>query len=249
LAALRFLIALANAPFTMAAGVAAVFALLQVTGLLGLIAGHGDADHDVDAEPNVDADADAGDADAAGDAQHDSDADHDHGAHGDRSPVLAALGFGTIPISIIWQSFCLAFAIAGLALNSAYLGSKSGPPLYTLAWTVPVSLLAGYVGTAAITRILGPLLSSKGQEATSRAQLVGQIGVVISSKVDREFGEVRIHDKTGHDVRVVCRLAERAAKVPTERQQVVVVEYDPERGALFVEPLEYGDLGDEARKG
>ena len=70
----------------------------------------------------------------------------------------------------------------------------------SLAWTVPASLVGGYVAVAIVARLLGPVLSSKGQEATSRAQLVGQIGIVISSKVDQEFGEVRIRDKSGHDV-------------------------------------------------
>jgi hypothetical protein len=94
--------------------------------------------------------------------------------------------------------------------------------------------------------VLGPVLSSKGQEATSRAQLVGQIGIVISSKVDHDFGEVRIRDKTGHDLRVVCKLARQAKGSPTERQSVVVVDYD-ERDGLLVAPLD--EDGDGAEDG
>jgi hypothetical protein len=250
LSAVRFLIALANAPFTIAVGVASVFALLQVTGILGLLAGHdggddGGGDHDVEADHDLDADADA-DHDADG-ADHDHDADGEHG-RGIASAALAPLGLGKIPLSFIWQGFCLVFAAVGLAINSPYLDRPGGPPLITLVWTLPASLAAGYAGVAVLAKVLAPVLSSQAQEATSRAQLVGQAGVVISSKVDREFGEVRIRDKTGHDVRVVCKLSERVAKPPTLHQQVVVVEYDPERGELFVEPLEYDDGGDEAAK-
>ena len=94
----------------------------------------------------------------------------------------------------------------GFGLNLRYLGTARAVPLLTLAWTLPASLVGGYVAVALVARLLGPVLSSKEQEATSRAQLVGQIGVVISSQVNQEFGEVRIRDKTGHDVRVICKL-------------------------------------------
>ena len=69
---------------------------------------------------------------------------------------------------------------------------------------------------------------------SGRAQLVGQIGVVISSRVDQHFGEVRIRDKTGHDVRVICKLSRASADPASEHENVVVVDYDEERGDLFV---------------
>jgi len=236
LQALGFLITWANAPFAIAAGVAAVFALLQLTGVLGLIAGghEGDVDHDVDHDIDHDVD-------------HDADHDADHESSEDRGLAIAALaplGYGRIPFSMIWQTFCLVFAAAGFALNFHYLGRAGGPPLHTLAWTLPGGLVAGYLGVAALAKVLGPVLSTKGQEATSRAQLVGQIGVVISSKVDEHFGEVRIRDKTGHDLRVVCRLAQGTDRPPTEHQSVVVVDYEEERGELLVAPLDDDDEGD-----
>jgi hypothetical protein len=241
----RFLVAWANVPFAIAAGVAAVFALLQVTGVLGLIAGGGDGDHDVDADADHDVDHDA-------DADHDAEAGGAHANHGKSFALaaLAPLGLGKIPLSVMWQTFCIAFALAGFALNARYLGGDAGvPPVHSLAWTMPVSLLAGAFCVAGFARVLGPVLSSKEQEATSRAQLVGQIGVVISSRVDRDFGEVRIRDKTGHDIRVVCKLAQGAKRAPTERQNVVVVDYEPDRGELLVEPLEEGDLGETGTSG
>jgi hypothetical protein len=255
--ALAFLIAWGNVPFAIAAGVAVVFALLQVSGILGLVAGGGDhdaevdhdveadVDHDVDADHEVDAEAEH-DAEAGDGHEHEHDGDHGSGhERGLASAALAPLGFGRIPFSMIWQTFCLVFAFCGMLLNARYLGQAYGPPVYTLAWTLPSSVFAGYLGVALVAKVFGPVLSSKGQEATSRAQLVGQIGVVISSKVDEEFGEVRIRDKTGHDIRVVCKLA-RGSKKPSEHQSVVVVDYDPGRGELRVAPLdEDDDAGDD----
>jgi membrane protein implicated in regulation of membrane protease activity len=243
--AFGFVTAWANAPFAIAASLAAIFALLQVTGILGLVAG---GDHDADADGHAEgADADADhSADAGHDADGDGDADDAGGkgwASGWGSAALSGLGLGRIPFSIIWQTYALAFAMAGYATNIHYLGRDEAPPPVTLAWSVPVALFAGYLVVALLARILGPVLSSKEQEATSRAHLVGQIGVVISSRVDHDFGEVRIRDKTGHDVRVICKLPKGHTDAVREHESVVVVECD-DRGDLLVEPL--GDaLGDE----
>jgi hypothetical protein len=222
--AFAFVISWGNAPFAIAMGVVGVFALLQATGLLGLLAGDGDAEHDVDHDV---------------DADHDADGDHD-GDGGDRGWVNAffgALGVGTIPLSMIWQTFALVFGAVGFACNLRYFGQSGGPPILSLAWTAPAGMVSGFFAVSAVTRFLGPVLSSKGQEATSRAQLVGQIGVVISSKVDHDFGEVRIRDKSGHDLRVVCKLTKGARIAPTEQQSVVVVDCD-DQGALLVAPID-----------
>lgn len=224
-----FLVSWANAPFAVAMGVVVVFSLLQASGVLGLIAGEAhDADHDVDHDLQ--------------DLDHEADHDAEHD-DSDTAPVggslAAALGVGKLPFSLIWQTFALAAAGCGYALNLRYLHEPGGPPLYTLAWTLPSAALSGTAVVATAARLLGPIFSSKEHEATRRNELVGQIGIVISSKVDEHFGEVRIRDKTGHDIRVVCRLARAVATSPRERESVVVVECD-DKGAVFVEPL--GDV-------
>jgi membrane protein implicated in regulation of membrane protease activity len=230
--ALHYLFAWANAPFTIALGVTILFALLQASGLLGLLAGDADGDHDVDHE--VDADADH-------EVDHDADADNDHDADGEDESGIGAilfgpLGIGKIPFSLIWQAYAIVFAITGLALNVHAADASGTVPLLTLAWTLPTSLVAGYVAVAGLARVLGPIVSSKAQEATSRAELVGQIGTVISSRVSPEFGEVRVKDKSGHELRVICKLAD-GVRVASEHEQVVFVDYDDEQG-LRVSPLE-----------
>lgn len=231
--ALHYLFAWANAPYTVAAGVAMLFALLQATGVLGLLAGGGDHDADVDADMDADADADV-------DHDHDVDADHDHDVDADGRGIgavlLGPLGFGRIPFSLVWQTYAIVFAITGFVLN---MGSAS-PPIASLLWTVPISLVTGYVGVAALARVLGPVLSSRAQEATTRAELVGQVGVVISSRVTADFGEVRVKDKSGHEIRIICKLA-AGVREPKEREQVVFVEYDEQRG-LLVSPMDRVEL-------
>jgi membrane protein implicated in regulation of membrane protease activity len=263
---IRFLVASANMPFAIALGIAVVFVLLQVSGVMGLIAGGGDGDghdaeggadghdaHDVDGGDAHDADAGDAHDDAGGehDADHDADHDqeHDHDQDHDQeqgrswaATALGPLGFGKLPFSLIWQTFAVVFAAAGFALNARYIEQTGGPPLVTLAWTLPASFLSGYLAVALTARILGPVFAPKRQEATSRAELVGQIGVVISTRVDEEFGEVRIRDKTGHDLRVVCKLAKGSKARVAEHQSVVVVECDG--GELLVAPFDEDNEGE-----
>jgi Inner membrane protein YqiJ, N-terminal len=223
---LQFLVSGANAPFTVAGAVTLLFALLSLTGILGLLTGAGhDADHDADADADADAD-------------HDADAGHDHagdgGGRGLGMVVLAGMGLGKIPISLLWQLFMVVFAVTGLALNSGYL-AVGPPPAISLAWTVPSSVFSGYVVVALLSRLLGPVFTSKTAEATKRSALVGQLGTVISSRVTPEFGEIRVSDHTGHVVRVICRLAE-GSREPAEHEQVVIVEYTDD--VLYVTPFE-----------
>ena len=145
-------------------------------------------------------------------------------------------GDGRAAVSWVITAYAIVFAITGFLLNLASLRPDGSVPLLTLAWTLPISLVSGYGAVAALARLLGPVLSSKEQEATTRQELVGQVGVVISSRVSPEFGEVRVKDKSGLELRVVCKLAQ-GDREPKEREQVVFVDCDDE-GRLLVSPLD-----------
>jgi membrane protein implicated in regulation of membrane protease activity len=244
---LASLLAWANAPFTIVLAVAVVFAVLQMTGLLGLLAGGGDhdadADHDVDADADHDVDADH-DADADNDHDADQDQDHDADDESDQQSVghalAAGLGVGKVPLSIIWQTYAVAFGFAGIAINTVYASSVGALPLVSLAWTLPSAAVFGYGVTRVLARALGRVISDPKQEATTKKQLVGQTGVVISSKIDGEFGEIRLRDKTGHTVRIVCRTREPERVIP-EGREVVIVDYEREGEHLYVAPLDEDD--------
>jgi membrane protein implicated in regulation of membrane protease activity len=234
----------ANVPFTIALGVAVVFALLQATGVLGLLAGGGDhdsdADHDGSADAHHDMDHDGG-HDGGHDADHDADHDGHHDAdHGVGHQILVDLGVGRVPMSILWQTFAASFAFAGIATNAVYLSRAGALPTHSLAWTLPTALVFAYLVTRGVSRVIGRLVSDPKQEATSRKQLVGQAGVVISSRVSDEFGEVRLRDKTGHVLRIICRTRPGEKTIP-EGREVVIVEHDKERDWLFVAPLDDTD--------
>ncbi len=229
------LLSWATLPYLIALGVAVLFAALQLSGVLGLLAG---GDHDADADGDADGD---GDAEASGD--HDADGDHEADGASGAAPashgfsVGADLGVGRVPLSILWQTYAFAFAFAGLATNIAMWSARRALPLSTLALSLPVSLAFGYAVTRFVGRVVGRVVSDPEAEVTSRAGLVGRVGVVISSKVDGEFGEVRIPVRTGHVVRVTALVHDNEAPIE-EQREVVVVEYDRARDRLYVAPLE-----------
>jgi membrane protein implicated in regulation of membrane protease activity len=227
----------ANVPFTVSLCVAVIFALLQVTGVLGLLAGGGEAHAEADADVDVDADADA-------DADHDADSDQDHDASdAGGKGFLEGLGVGKVPISIVWQTFAATFGLGGIAMNTFLLTRTGSVPAYALAWALPAALALAYGVTRAVSGALGRVLSDPKQEATSRAQLVGKAATVISCRVTSEFGEVRVHDKSDQWIYVVCRIRE-SEPVIAEGTEVVFVEHDRDSDRLYVAPL---DLDDDPR--
>lgn len=231
----QFFLSTANLPFVFALGVSVLFVVLQWSGLLGLLGGGGDADADGDAEGDVDGDADVeadvdGDADG-GDADGDADdADADDVDADDAAPAMLRL-----PLTVRAPVAAIAFAMTGFALNALLYAEAPSVPLLTLVWTLPTGVLSGLVAGKLMARVLAPLLDDRRNAAPERRSLVGRIGTVISTAVSADFGEVRIKDESGHQLRVVVKLAEDAA-APREGDEVVVVDLD-ERGTPKVAPL------------
>jgi len=216
---LSFFLSGANLPFVFTLGVSVLFVLLQWSGAMGLL-GDGDGG-DADAEVDGDADADA-------DVDPDSDADTDDADH-HAAPLLK------LPLTVRGPIAAIGFSLTGFALNAATHGEAATLPLTTMLWTLPAGLLAGYLSSRAVTRLLAPILDDHQNAAPQRKSLVGRIGTVISTGVNAEFGEVRIKDVSGHQLRVIVKLAEGSASAH-EGDEIVVTELD-ERGIPRVVPF------------
>ena len=241
-----YLAAWPNVPFTIAVGATLLFALVQASGLAGLLGGHGDADGDADADADVDGDVDAN-ADADGDTDGDGDADDADGESW-ALKLGASVGMGRLPLTLLAQVFLVVFGVSGLLMNVAFV-SAGAVPFWTLFYSLPGSMLIGLIANATMTRLLAPIVDDKLQAATKRSALVGSIATVISRQVTEEFGEVRIRDRSGHDLRLVVKLAKDdagarkiASSTPPvetlrEGQEAVVVDVD-DRGTPLVTPLE-----------
>lgn len=244
----------ANLPYISVFTIAVLFALLQMTGVLGLLVG--DSDHDADGDADADADHDV-DAEADADADHDIDANGDHDADADNDAdndqdgglggkILVDLGVGRVPFSTLWQAFAITFGISGLALNSLVLAPRGFTAPSTLAITIPVALGISYLITRTLTRVLGRALASEHEEASSRKDLIGSTGTVISSQVTTEFGEIRVTDKAGRFMHLICRVRDTEKNIPSGGE-VVIVDYDAKTGHIFVSPLDV-DMSTEKRQ-
>lgn len=250
--ALSSLFVWANLPYIGAFTVAVLFAILQMSGLLGLLIGDSDhdADHDVDHDVDADADADHdvdADGDADGDADHDADNDADNEESGSLGgKILVDLGVGRVPFSTVWQAFAIAFGMVGLAVNLFVLGSPGAIATSTLAISLPIALVSAYLITRTITRLLGRVLGGEQEEASSRKDLIGSTGTVISSQITSEFGEIRIADRAGRLVHLICRIRESEQPIPAGKE-IVIVDYDAKTGHIFVSPLDV-DLDDKPKR-
>ncbi|HRI63594.1 MAG TPA: DUF1449 family protein [Polyangium sp.] len=236
----------ANLPYISVFTIAVLFAILQMTGVLGLLVGDSDHDADADADHDVDADADHDvDADGDHDADADNDGDQEHeGGLGGR--ILIDLGVGRVPFSTLWQAFAITFGISGLALNSLVLVPRGFTAPSTLAVTIPIALVISYLVTRTLTRVLGRALAGEHEEASSRKDLIGLTGTIISSQITSEFGEIRVTDKAGRFMHLICRVRESEKSIPAGRE-VVIVDYDAQTGHIFVSPLDM-DLTEEKPK-
>jgi hypothetical protein len=229
----------ANVPFAIAGLATLLFGAVQASGLLGLLAGGGDAEGDADSDGDADVEADVhaeaeGDVDADGEGE---DAEGESSSTDASLPgmVLAPLAIGRVPVTLTAQTFAMTFAVVGLCLNAMWTHAAS-VPLFTLGWTLPAAGLLGYGAAALVAKIALPIVDDRRHAATTRNELVGAIGVVISSRVTGEFGEVRVRDKSGHDVRMVVKLAPRSRDLE-EREEAVIVDVD-ERGTPRVTALD-----------
>jgi membrane protein implicated in regulation of membrane protease activity len=232
----------ANLPYISVFTIAVIFALLQMTGILGLLVG--DSDHDADHDADVDADADA-DSDA--DADHDADNDADHEESGLGGKILVDLGAGRVPFSTLWQAFAITFGIAGLGLNFLLLAPRNALVTSTLAFTIPASLFIAYLVTRMLTRVLGKALAGENEEASSRKDLIGSTGTVISSQVTSEFGEIRVTDRAGRFAHVICRIREGEDAIAMGKE-IVIVDYDAKTGHIFVSPLDMDLSSDKPKR-
>lgn len=222
-------LAWSNVPYLTVLAIAVLFAALQTTGLLGLLAG---GDHDGDGDADGDADADGADHDASD--GNDGAAAIEAEAHVGFS-IAGLLGFRKVPLTFTLQSFAISLGIAGLSAHTLAFGGAAPPPR-ALLWSLPLSVLIATTITAALARAAGKIFSSDGQEASRRSQLVGSTGVVISTRVDHEFGEVRLRAPGGVTVRVIVTTEDDAPIA--EGREVVVTEFDRERDRLVVAALD-----------
>jgi membrane protein implicated in regulation of membrane protease activity len=204
----------------------------------GLDVEHGaDLDHDVDLQHDLDVDHSV-DVDHGADLHHDMVLDHDadlehgvdHGADGGHEgtpgtlALLAYLGVGKVPLTVLLILITGAIGLLGWILNSLVQAVFGGYPGIIFAAVLPVSLVASGVLTARVARVIGNALPPINTTATRAEALVGIQGTVISPFVDERYGMVHVRDRGGTLISVFATCEGE----PIRRgEKVVLVRYDP----------------------
>lgn len=228
----------ANAPYTTSLLVVVFSLLFQLVGLVPWAEG----DHALEGDAG---DADGGhalaahghhDLDAGHDVDTDADGDHHQDADGERGGFLALLGVGKVPLSIVLQTLFMMFGLVGVSATTLIAWMTGHLAISYLALSAPIAMVGGLVLSMATVRTVARVVPSVSGQAHTRRELVGQSGVVISSKVSAEFGEVRLQDPTGRTLRLICYTGTEEPLIP-EGTEVVITDWDRERDRLYVTPM------------
>jgi membrane protein implicated in regulation of membrane protease activity len=237
-----FLITWYNLPFTLMLGLGMVLAGLQVLGLShdGDADADADVDADIDADVDVDTDVDA-DLDMAVHHDLDHDVDHDIGqdvehdiSHDSLSGFswLAFIGIGKAPLMVVILIVLMTTGLVGWFLNGLAMGLLGFFPGLLLLGTFFISLMAGSLVTARVTRFVGRALPPVSTTATRALALVGRPGTVISPFVDGRYGMVHLRDDGGT---LISLFAITEDEQPIARgESVILLSYDPTQRLYLV---------------
>jgi len=204
-----------------------------------------DADADADLHADVDADVDADgevapagatghlDTDVSADAHGaGADAAHPHDSDGSARPaagwsmlsLLAWLGVGRVPVSIVVLVLLLTWGVAGFIANVLTGPGGDWRAIYV---SLPVALVASLAMTRIVARAMGRWVPLNETYATRRHDLLGTAGEAIFT-IDQSFGMAAVRDAHGDLFQVACRLSDPAAPPVAKGAKVVLVAYHKE---------------------
>ena len=123
------------------------------------------------------------------DLHHDAghDIHHDAGEHSLGHEAISVIGLGQVPVVLWFQILFLIWGLSGLLLSG--LGEL---------WSVLLALPLTLVLTAVLSRLLYRIMPGRIETSLpSTEERRGMSGVVVTSKLDEQFGEIRLDTKQG----------------------------------------------------
>ena len=198
----------ANLPATVLLALIVLYWLLVIFGVLSAEAF--DFDMDIDADADVDADVDI------------------NGGGGITADALTFFHLGEVPVMIL-ASFFVLFFWAITIFSNHYLNPTLSL-LVTLYCLIP-SLMISLLLTKLVIMPFVPLFRS--MMVNKEDNLVGKHGVVSTSQLDGEFGQVTI-EISGPPV-VINGRTENAQRL-LKNDAVRVIRFEPDREVYIVEP-------------
>ncbi len=189
---LDFFLAPQNGPFTVAAVITLIIAIVQFLSLLlglGVTEALDELMPDLETELEVDADADM-------------DADLDFGEPGMLEQFFGWLNAGRVPMLVLLIVFLSSFAGTGYVAQAFATGFVGLRPSVLVG---PLAFAAALPTTRGASRVLGRVLPKDESYAITPEDLVGEIATVTLGPVERETaGKAKVMDAHGnlHFVRV-----------------------------------------------
>ena len=198
----------ANLPATVLLCLVLIYWLMMITGILGLDL----FDLDLDADADIDADMD-------GDIQ----------GGGVVADVLTFFHLGEVPV-MIFASFFVLFFWACTIISNHYLNPQWS--LLVTAYFMIPSVIASLLLTKAAVMPMTPLFRE--MMKSEKSKIVGSQGVVSTSQLDGDFGQISIEQEKGPPIVVNAR-TENDQKL-TRDQVVKVIRLESESGVYIVAP-------------
>lgn len=178
---------------------------------------------------------DIGDAADGGGHVHvdgvDAAADGALGAHSIGEGFLAFLGFGKVPVTVLFSVLALVAWL--LSILGAYglgaLGLADGWLFTTIA--LAGSIVLSSIASAYIVRPLAPIFRT--EQAVSHRELVGRECLITTGRVDERFGQATLIEG-GVDLILQVRCPSPNGLARDSR--AILIAYDPEHATFSVEP-------------
>jgi hypothetical protein len=212
-----------------------IFVLPFIAGLLylGLLAsGAVSAGHEmeVDADADMDHDFDHGVEHSLGHDGHDA----DHGVHHESMAMKAMsfLGFGKVPLSLIFLSSCFIWGFTGWASNMFFGGILRFPAVYI--WP---SLVVAAFSSMIFTRYLGvglaKVMPTTETYGVRQVEFVGKVAEVRYT-LTTVSGTATFYDRERNFQEVQCRVEPGQETIPSG-ERVVLMRYDEVAKAFVVQ--------------
>lgn len=208
-----------------------------------------DIDVDVDADVGIDVDlgADLGvDADVGGSLATAGGADLDTGS----STAEATSGFTRglfeffyltdVPVAIVGSTFVFGYWGSSLILNHLFNPTQSF--FGSLIWMIP-SVIVGLAFMRIAVKPMARILAKTGPEDNSRSEMIGVVGLVVTSSVTESFGQIEIKPEGEPEVVYNARTAngQKLAKGDAAK----IVSYDDQHNTFLVELTKWENTSDD----
>jgi hypothetical protein len=150
--------------------------------------------------------------------------------------ILAGLGLGGVPVTValsLLVTLAWAVSVVGRALLDVRGSNVGRQPVPTAL----LALVALFVGWLATRLVLVPLRAAfEGEQPMSRRELLGQVCVTCTARVDRYFGQAAVTARNGSEVLIQVRQGGDEPLVAGS--SALIFDYDSDGKFFWVAPYD-----------